>query len=101
MRVRATRRYKQLAQVIQHEVDDPATRAALRAILLVEMSARSRVHRGVEWAAAWATRGRVGKTRGPFQLSNAPFAFQHAAKRAEERLDGADLTPAFVRRSTS
>jgi hypothetical protein len=93
MQVRATRRYARLAKVVEHEVADAERREALGAILLVEMTARSTVHRAAEWMLAWLTKGRLAKTRGPLQLSDAPFEFDRAVRQAVELLNGADLSP--------
>lgn len=72
----------------------------LGAILMVEMSARSVWWRAAEWSL-WFVGSALHlppkwlpRTRGPFQLSDAPFRFDAAVQRADLRLAQipADLT---------
>lgn len=82
LQVRATSRFRRLSGTIQREVADAETSDALRAILLVEMSARPTFVRALEWIAGWTTCGRLAATRGPLQLRDAPFDFRAAVHQA-------------------
>lgn len=74
---------------------DRAVRIALTAILLVEMSARTRLERGLEWAASfilrfapypgWRRRG-LRLTLGPLQIRGGPWRRVDAISRARNIL---------------
>jgi hypothetical protein len=76
---------------------DPAIRTTLTAILLVEMSARARPERGLEWAASlvlrfapclgWRRRG-LRLTLGPLQIRGGPWRRSDAISRARGILRG-------------
>jgi hypothetical protein len=71
------------------------TEQMLLAILLVEGTQRPAWVRAVEWAVWWAFqvvgRPTLGpRTRGPFQLRDAPFAFAAAARLAAQLLQDVD-----------
>ena len=59
---------------------------ALKRLLLVETHERRRVERGVEWLLSTLLL-RQSITRGPYQLTNAPWSFVAATRLAVERLE--------------
>lgn len=86
---------------ICREEPDPATQVALTAILLVELSARGRLERALEWVtffvlrfapySAWRRRGRR-LTLGPLQIAGGPWHRIDAIRRARELLRDAGFS---------
>jgi hypothetical protein len=84
LNVRLSRRFRRFDAELDSLISDDVTRGSIRALLLVEMTARPTWLRAVEWVVAWVTRGRIAKTRGPLQLRDAPFRFRDAVRHAED-----------------
>lgn len=106
-RFRATSRdphFRALLGALRATLLNARTTDTLAAVLLIEMTERSRLRRGAEWAL-WATGGvlhlprRVRpKTLGPFQLRDAPRTFREAASQAASLIDGAGSDRDVARR---
>jgi hypothetical protein len=86
LNVRVSRRFRRFDVRLARLVSDERVRNSLRALMLVEMSARPTLVRAGEWLAWWASGKRVAATRGPFQLRNAPWSFSEAVRDAEQRV---------------
>src|SRR5687768_4767748 len=75
---------RRAARLKQLQIEE-AEHTVLRAILLVEMSARPLPIRVIEWLLFFAgrcvgiSRSRLPRTRGPFQILDSPFRFEAAA----------------------
>jgi hypothetical protein len=90
---RMSRGFKRFAGCLAETPLRDRDREILLAILLVEMTARPTLVRMLEWALALTGRWLalpvrwLPSTLGPFQMRDAPFAFQQAARVAAKRIE--------------